>query len=117
VTVCCDTSCKSVRHSAYRGMTRPFEPLDHERGGLARYRVQHFLTRRRTRGAEPPYCEARYHRPETLRPHRYRGPGGRCVSRYRTMSMRTCSDVPSPSPRPWLRRWTHALLAVGPTAR
>jgi hypothetical protein len=33
----------------------------------------------------------------------YRGPGGRCVSRYRTMSMRMCSDVPSPSRRPWSR--------------
>ena len=34
---------------------------------------------------------------------RYRAPGGRCSSRYRAMSKRRCSEVPSPSEIPWFR--------------
>ena len=46
--------------------------------------------------------------------HSYRGPGGRCVSRYRVMCIRKCSDVPSPSLIPWSAVWVGHIIKLLP---
>ena len=59
------------------------------------------LTRARTVTAKALQATSNPLRSDTN--HTYRGPGGRCVSRYRVMCIRKCSDVPSPSLIPWSR--------------
>ncbi len=44
-------------------------------------------------------CSRRF----SLEPRTYPGPAGRWSSRYRTISILTCTAVPSPSDNPWFR--------------